>query len=257
MSEGRWQQVRRWIRRIWVVAGLSVTGWLVWNMQAHGVPSHLRESSAVVRVTESDTHMLFEPTGQSQDAPIVFLPGGGVDPMAYVPFVRQWAEAGHRVAIVFLPWRVAFTAASQAEVWNRVDDVSQRHWPGERFVLAGHSRGAALSAQFADAYNERLAGLVLIGTTHPRDHDLSRLSLPVLKVAGTRDCVAPMDDARANASRLPATTTWAVIDGANHAQFGHYGSQLGDCAAAIRREAQQAAAHDQIAAWLLSNGLSR
>lgn len=256
MSENRWQEVRRWIRRIWLAAGVSVTAWLVWNMQAHGVPAHVRESSSDVRVIESSTHVLFEPTGQSQGTPIVFLPGGGVDPDAYLPFVRQWAEDGHPVALVYLPWRVAFTEGAQAEVWQRIEAVTNR-WPNERFVLAGHSRGAALSAQFAASHADRLAGLVLIGTTHPRDHDLSRLPLPVLKVAGTRDCVAPLDDSQRNAVRLPPTTTWAVIEGANHAQFGHYGSQLGDCSAGISRDAQQTQTHEQVSAWLLSNGLAR
>jgi hypothetical protein len=42
-----------------------------------------------------------------------------------------------------------------------------------------------------------------------------------------------------NAARLPADTRWVEIAGANHAQFGYYGPQLGDDKATITREEQQ------------------
>jgi pimeloyl-ACP methyl ester carboxylesterase len=256
MSGGRWRGVHRWIRRIWVGGGLTFTAWIVWNMQSHGVDPQLRQSSADIRVTEASSHVMFEPAAASAEAPVIFLPGGGVSPNAYVPFVRRWAEAGHRVALVYLPWRVAFTEGAQGEVWRRIEAVIAQ-WNGVRPVLAGHSRGAALAARFAGEHADRIAGLVLIGTTHPRDHDLSSLRIPVLKVAGSRDCVAPVDDSRANAGRLPPQTVWAVVDGANHAQFGHYGSQLGDCTARITREDQQRELWNQLSAWLGANGLAR
>ena len=39
--------------------------------------------------------------------------------------------------------------------------------------------------------------------------------------------------------RLPEGTSLKVIDGGNHAQFGHYGPQKGDGIATISREEQQ------------------
>lgn len=82
-------------------------------------------------------------------------------------------------------------------------------------------------------------GLALIGTTHPRDHDLSHLTIPVLKVQAEHDCVAPPEEARRHAGRLPPATRWVDIRGGNHAQFGSYGSQINDCGATISREVQQ------------------
>ena len=243
---------RRWLRRVWIAAGVSFMAWLVWSMAPHDVPPAMYEASAAVRVESLDTAMVFEPRSPRAGAlPIVFLPGGGVSPYAYVPFVRRWADDGHPVALVYLPWRMALSASSQAEVWRRVDAVAAR-WPGRPFVLGGHSRGAALAAKFAVRHHQQLAGLLLVGTTHPRDDDLSGLRLPVLKVEGTRDCVAPPEQSRANAWRLPATAIRAVIDGGNHAQFAHYGSQLGDCRPAISREEQQRQAHERIRTWLTS-----
>ncbi|MPY86825.1 MAG: hypothetical protein GEU99_02790 [Luteitalea sp.] len=98
-------------------------------------------------------------------------------------------------------------------------------WGAHRpILLAGHSRGAALAGRFAARHATQLAGLAMIGTTHPRDDDQSTLTIPVLKVVASRDCVAAPDDARANAGRLPSHTRWVEIAGGNHAQFGYYGS---------------------------------
>ena len=108
-----------------------------------------------------------------------------------------------------------------------------------------------MSATFAGRYANELSGLLLIGTTHPRDEDLSSLTIPVLKVVGTRDCVADARDSLANLSKLPPHTTWLTIEGANHAQFAHYGSQLGDCRAEISREHQQQQVMDAVLSWLM------
>ena len=45
---------------------------------------------------------------------------------------------------------------------------------------------------------------------------------------------------RASRSLLPPDTRWMAIEGGNHAQFGWYGSQSGDCPAALSRAEQQA-----------------
>ncbi len=241
----------RRIRIVWVTGGLAFTAWIIWNMQAHGVPASARESSPQVSVREGDGATIFLPEGVAPDRPaLVFLPGGAVDPDAYLPFVRAVADAGWPVALVRLPWRVAFTEGAQIEVWRRIGEA-RRAWGASRpVVLGGHSRGAAMSATFAGRYGNELSGLLLIGTTHPRDEDLSSLIMPVLKIAGTRDCVADTTDSLANLSKLPPHTTWLTIEGANHAQFAHYGSQLGDCGAAISRESQQQQALDAAVSWL-------
>ena len=84
-----------------------------------------------------------------------------------------------------------------------------------------------------------LAGLVLIGTTHPRDVDLSALRQPVTKLAGTRDGLARRSAVEANRSKLPRSTRWVWIDGGNHSQFGWYGFQPGDRRATVSAAAQR------------------
>jgi pimeloyl-ACP methyl ester carboxylesterase len=233
-------EVRRWLRRIWVVAGLSFTAWLAWNLQAHGVPDETMQSTARVVVTEEadTTYFVPQPAADSMHAVLVFVPGGLVDPRAYQPIVRQIADSGTPAALVEMPFRSAMTEGQRSQLWRRIRAARARLGAGSPLVIAGHSRGAAMAARFANEFGAEVGGLALIGTTHPRDFDLSRATYPVLKIAGTRDCVAPTDDARANAHLLPGATEWAVIDGGNHAQFGYYGSQINDCSAEITREEQ-------------------
>ena len=72
------------------------------------------------------------------------------------------------------------------------------------------------------------------------------------KIYAVNDGLASTDEVHANARYLPDDTTWILIEGGNHAQFGYYGSQLGDNAATISRERQQELTVDAILAALKS-----
>jgi len=111
--------------------------------------------------------------------------------------------------------------------------------PGAKIVLAGHSRGAVVAADLAAAGVPGLAGLVLIGTSHPREVDLSGLTIPVTKIVGTRDGLASPAEVMANAGLLPATTRWVWVEGGNHSQFGWYGFQPGDRRATVPADEQR------------------
>ena len=97
-----------------------------------------------------------------------------------------------------------------------------------------------MASRIASERRTGFTGLVLIGTTHPRDVDLSTLAVPVTKVAGTRDGLAARTAVEANRAKLPAATRWVWIEGGNHSQFGWYGFQPGDRRATISAEAQRA-----------------
>jgi pimeloyl-ACP methyl ester carboxylesterase len=240
-----------WIRRIWLTAATLFMVWLVWNAQSHGVAAELLQTTPALTVSETGEMTVFMPTSVAPaDPALVFLPGGGVDPNAYMPLLRRIAETGVPVALVRLPWRMAFSDDAKAETWARVQRARGPLGASRRLILGGHSRGAALAAGFAFAHAQDLSGVIMIGTTHPRDHNLSSLTIPMLKIAGTKDCVADLDASKANSHNLPTATSWVVIEGANHAQFGYYGSQLGDCSATITREAQQNQTFDAILTWL-------
>jgi pimeloyl-ACP methyl ester carboxylesterase len=195
-------------------------------------------SDARTRVEVTEYGQAFRPVAASTTPAFVFIPGGLIDPNAYVPLVRAVADAGIAAAIVNVPWRAAPTEAMRNTLWDRIEHARRDVGGGRPAVLGGHSRGGMLASEFSALHPGAVAGLVLIGTTHPRDRDLSSATFPVLKVLGTADCVASVTDARANQARVPPQTRWLEIEGANHRQFGYYGWQIGDCDASITREEQ-------------------
>jgi pimeloyl-ACP methyl ester carboxylesterase len=162
-----------------------------------------------------------------------------VDPVAYAPLLHAVAAHGYPTHLLALPWRGAFGRADGEEFLDPARSVMDTV-PGP-WVVAGHSRGAKIAALLARQPSARLAGLILLGTTHPRDFSLADSRLAVTKVYGTDDGVAPAADVLANAALLPPSTHWVRIQGGNHNQFGYYGFQPGDHWASISRAEQQAA----------------
>ena len=142
--------------------------------------------------------------------------------------------------VIKLPYRFAPLESHKESATNRARAVIAAHPEIAHWVIAGHSLGGALACRIAQSKPAAVAAMVLIATTHPKESDLSRLSIPVTKVYASNDGVAPSDRILANRGLLPAHTKWVEIKGGNHSQFGHYGRQLLDGKATISREAQQA-----------------
>jgi len=80
-----------------------------------------------------------------------------------------------------------------------------------------------LAAQFVHENPTLINKLILIATKHPRDIDLSKLEIPVMKIYGSKDGVTSFKDIIRNKSMLPSATKYVLIEGANHSQFGNYG----------------------------------
>jgi pimeloyl-ACP methyl ester carboxylesterase len=167
---------------------------------------------------------------------------------------RAISEQGFNVFIVKLPLGSAPLASQQTSVMERALEIMDANGSIQYWVVGGHSRGAAIASRFAYLYGESFDGLILIGTSHPKEEafDLSDATLAVTKIYATNDGLASMEEVEANARYLPEDTSWIQIEGGNHSQFGYYGFQLGDNAATISRERQQELTVDAILAALRS-----
>ena len=219
----------------------AVGAWVLGNMQARDVDDSVFESDAAVAVSDSPDTFTFTPSIDTAAVGLLFYPGALVDPEAYGPLARAVAERGYKVVVVKLPFRLApferhetaLTERTLAEIRNA---DGRRAW-----VVGGHSKGGKLAAEFARGHEPVVAGLLLIGTSHPRRADLSGLGLDVAKVYGSEDGLASEQEVQEFAVNLPRETHWIRIEGGNHAQFGWYGWQFGDGRARITREEQQSA----------------
>ena len=63
------RNLRRWIRRVWIGAGLGIFAWLVWNAQAHGVDDALLVSDHRVQVSIGADGMVFRPSSPTARRP--------------------------------------------------------------------------------------------------------------------------------------------------------------------------------------------
>jgi pimeloyl-ACP methyl ester carboxylesterase len=213
---------------------------MVIGYQSTDLPDGVLLTNSAVKVTSDDSAIHFQPRQSRRAAGVIFLPGGMVDPDAYAPLLKNLAAVGHPAHLVRLPLRAAFLESQITELFHRISAILKAN-PETRWYLAGHSRGAMLASRFARESQSNIAGLILMGTTHPRDFDLSASPLQVTKIMGTHDGIATPEATRANAALLPKSTTWVEIPGANHVQFGYYRHQLLDGAPGITRAEQQAA----------------
>lgn len=236
----------RWatIRRIWITAGITLTVvFALWGLIAFRASGAAREAirgDDSVTVTEGEHHWILQRRTNPAEIGVVFFPGGMVDPVAYAPLLRDIAAAGYPSVLIRVPRRGTFGGAEGAEPLNRAVAAMREVPQVRRWVVAGHSRGGEIASRLAQTQAPSLAGLVLIGTSHPRDISLAHLRIPVMRIYGTRDTVADVEKLERTKSNLSPHTEHVRIDGGNHSQFGAYGFQPGDWPATISREEQHA-----------------
>jgi pimeloyl-ACP methyl ester carboxylesterase len=236
----RRRRIWRVVRIVWIVLGVA-SPFVMWHgFNAVDLPPGTLVSDARVEIVRAQDTINVRPRPDDPARTgLIFFPGGLVEPDAYAPMARRLAEQGHHVVIVRLPYRLAPTHAYHRLVFDTARETLTS--PPRPWVIGGHSRGAKLAAEFASEHPGQIAGLVLIASTHPRDRDLSTLPpcVPVLKIFGTRDGVAPRDEMDKYRGNLPPHTGYLEIEGANHTQFGYYRYQLFGGRPTIDRETQQ------------------
>lgn len=91
-----------------------------------------------------------------------------------------------------------------------------------------------------------MKGLFLLGTSHPRDFDLSDRSIPTIKLYGEMDGLASVSEVMENRNKLPINTDLIEIKGGNHSQFGYLGKLLTDNTAEIDLAEQQRLTFDKL-----------
>jgi pimeloyl-ACP methyl ester carboxylesterase len=199
-----------------------------------------------VSILNDATGLTFLPASSVGHTALIFIPGSGIAAEAYAPLLRPLAERGFPVFIVRLPYRFAPLESHKEAALGQARAVIAAQPKVKHWVIAGHSLGGALAARMALLDSGSLSAMVLVGTTHPKDDDLSFLRIPVTKIYASKDGIAPPDRILANRGLLPPHTKWVEIAGGNHSQFGRYGHQLFDGTATIGRERQEALTRSSI-----------
>ena len=237
----RFSKFRRWLG----AAAVAAT-FLPGCGQPPDVETAALESGQGVTVLNEAEVLAFLPATANRQTALIFICGSGADAGAYAVLLRPVAQAGYPVFVVRLPYIRAFLHVQQPLVFERVQRVIATHPDIARWVLSGHSLGAALSVLFAQADPRVISGLVLIATDYPTDVDLSGLPIPVTRIHATHDGLVTPAKLRASRRLLPPQTRSIEVEGGNHAQFGRYHDQGFDGVATISREDQEALTRAEI-----------
>lgn len=178
---------------------------------------------------------------------VIFYPGGLVRPQAYEWLGRALAVDGYETYIPEMPVDLAVLGK------DRADGIVATLPVDRKVVLAGHSLGGAMAADYASRHADRLTGLVLMGA-YPAAGTSVAASWPALSLAGQDDAVASFDEVDAGMRLLPQGSTLVTIPGSVHSFFGRYGPQAGDGVPTVSRADAEADILDTVRGYLSKIG---
>ncbi len=194
--------------------------------RAVGVDEYITSSDGVT-VSPIDEGYFFD--GPSEDSALIFYPGAKVEETAYASIMKSLAEQGVDCFLIKMPMKLAFLGM------NKADNIRAKY-DYDNYYFAGHSLGGAMAANYAAAHLNDYAGLFLLAAYPTKD--LTAAPFPVVFIYGDNDKVLNREKLKEGFTLVPADDKKVEIAGGNHAQFGSYGAQEGDGAAAITPEEQ-------------------
>lgn len=168
------QNIKKTLKTIWFSAVFIFMFWQFYSFQFKGVDESLLQNSETVKVEESSDFYSFEPVNGYKKV-LVFFPGAMVETKAYVPLCRKIVDNNIKVCLIKMPWRLASQGYNLPKELKLFTDTSKT------YILAGHSLGAKMAAQFVYENPNLIDKLILIGTTHPRDISLANSTIPIMK----------------------------------------------------------------------------
>jgi pimeloyl-ACP methyl ester carboxylesterase len=130
-----------------------------------------------------------------------------------------------------MPLNLAFFDA------NAAADVIAAFPQIQKWAVAGHSLGGVAASGYAASNPDKIEG-VGFWAAYPQG-GMTMYPGQVVSISASNDGLATREKIEASKQDLPPATTYVVIQGGNHAQFGYYGAQEGDNPAAISRAEQQ------------------
>ncbi len=229
------------------------------------LPENLSPNPQIQQTEDPDWIILKPISRVLRQTGIIYIPGGFVDPHAYISAVEELVvDEGH---VVLIPKVSANLAILNIQKALEGPEIAQEV---QAWLVGGHSLGGATACILVEQSPETFAGLFLTGAYS--SVDLSTWDRPVLSLLGEFDGVLRQevfDESLANLppgnwledlDEMPSSPTngqtiYHEIKGGNHAGFGEYGPQRGDEEATISVAEQHQIVNDFIKAFLRANDL--
>lgn len=228
-----------WIVIIAVFVIISIGGIRLATFARPPLPEAIAalDNDAVVAVT-AEPWLVFSPAQTSPTTGFIFYPGGRIDPRGYAPLMREIASRGYLVVVPEMPLNMAvFNPNIAGKIIENYPNIN--HW-----VMAGHSVGGTMAAQYTDNHQDVIDGLMIWASYPSGNADLSGIDIPVVSIFGSLDPRVNEFSVADRKDLLPDTTRYIRIEGGDHHQFGSYETKPENDHATISRASQ----HDQIVA---------
>jgi hypothetical protein len=103
MNPDKKRSIRRLLRIVWITFGVSFLVWQFQSFRSQGYERNLEESDSQISISDEAKGITVVPKRDSIKNAVLFFPGGGVDPLAYLPLNRKLAENDILSIIVKLP----------------------------------------------------------------------------------------------------------------------------------------------------------
>ena len=183
-------------------------------------------------------YYVFEPRRKQQNLGFIIYPGAYVDPRSYAPAAQEIAKAGYLTVIVKMPGDLAITGIPRAlDILAAYPDTTQ-------WAIGGHSLGGVSATGYVMDHPENMKGVVLWAAYGSNSFPIQDKDVSVLVLYGSKDGLATPAKVDAGKPYLPDNTTYFLIEGGNHTNFGYYDTspdavQPGDNSSDITRKDQQ------------------
>ena len=185
------------------------------------------KSTDKVTVKGEDDYILFD--GPGTGSAVIFYPGARVAAEAYAPLMQMLAKKGFDCFLIKMPLNHAIFGK------DRAAEITSGYSYDE-FILAGHSLGGVVAAEYLSEHNGDFTGLIMMGSYPTVKVDDS---INFLSILGSNDKVVNADRYEKAKENWPKGNSHDyLIFGGNHSYFGNYGVQDGDGEATIKNKTQ-------------------
>ncbi|MGI9344010.1 MAG: alpha/beta hydrolase [Gammaproteobacteria bacterium] len=208
------------IAAIIVIVPLAAFGFLVYSTEARRADPMDEALAALVSddtiAVEIDDWIVMRPVTAEPTAGLILYPGANCDVRGYAKVLKEIAAAGYLVVAVAMPFDFSIFAPNSANaVRDAFPEISD-------WVIAGHSMGGAMAAQYAFDHQDDLAGLILWDSYPPGPSNLSDAQLPVVHIHRATPEGRSSQVFADKRHLIPTDSTWVPIPGANHMNFGSF-----------------------------------